>query len=125
MAARVRLPPACARVASIRRRLNSPTAPWKPTTGLGGAGGGGDTDAAGFSKPLRGFGSWVVRAPMGKTAGKRNATGEGNGNSAGCAPGPPLAARTAGQPAATNAAGTGQIRNREPRRDAPPSAAIG
>lgn len=38
-AVRVRLPPSWYRVASMSRRLNSVTAPWKPGMGFGGAGG--------------------------------------------------------------------------------------
>ncbi len=55
-AARVRLPPAWVKLASMSRRLNSDTAPWKPTTGLGPAGTRGATDPAGVEKPPPGIG---------------------------------------------------------------------
>ena len=41
---------------SMSRRLNSDTAPWKPTTGLGTAGTSGATDPAGLEKPPPGIG---------------------------------------------------------------------
>ena len=51
-AVRVRLPPSWKSVASINRRLNSVTAPWKPGGGLGGPGGGAVGSAGGVGMRL-------------------------------------------------------------------------
>ena len=47
-AVRVRLPPSWNSVASMRRRLNSVTAPWNPGVGRGGGGGGGQIVVSGM-----------------------------------------------------------------------------
>ncbi len=72
MAARVRLPPACVKLASMSRRLNSDTAPWKPTTGFGAAGARGGTDPAGLEKSPLGIGPGLaVSVPTGNPGTQR------------------------------------------------------
>lgn len=44
----------------MSRRLNSDTAPWKPTTGFGAAGATVGTGAAGLERPPVGIGLWLA-----------------------------------------------------------------
>ena len=106
LAARVRLPPAWARVASMSRRLNSETAPWKPTTGLGAGGG---AVAAGGANPRAEIPSRPLAKALTDTMqSQAECHDEAHANSARYAYGDARPARPRRHPPATAARTTGQ-----------------